>query len=53
MTITNAIKGLKHVIQHKEKFIADLDVMTKDWTSEWAKSMIDVIKDSVTKDWFF
>lgn len=50
MTITNAVKGLKHVIQHKEKFIQNLDTMTKDWKDEWAITIIDAVKDSVTKD---
>lgn len=50
MAMLNAAKGLKHVIQNKEKFIEDLDSMTKDWKDEYAKGIIDAIKDFTIRD---
>ena len=50
MTVTNAVKGLKNVIRHREAFIEGLDSMTKDCKDECAKTMIDAIKDFMTRD---
>ena len=50
MTVTNAVKGVKNVIRHKEEFIKGLDDMTKGWEDECAKRTVDAIKDFMTKD---
>lgn len=50
MTVANAAKGLKHVIQHREKLIKGLDHMTKGWKDNCAIAMIDSIKDFMTRD---
>lgn len=50
MTIVNATKGLKNIIQHREQFIKNLDNMTKGWKDECAKGIIDAIKDFMTRD---
>lgn len=50
MTVTNAVKGLKHVIRHREEFIEDLDSMTKNWKDECATGIIDAIKNFMIRD---
>ena len=40
MTMTNAVKGLKHVIQHREELIKGLDDLTKGWEDDCAKAMV-------------
>jgi len=50
MTVTNAVKGLKNIIRHREEFIEGLDTMTKNWKDECAKTMIYAIKDFMTRD---
>ena len=50
MTVTNAVKGLKNIIQLREKLIEDLDIMTKNWKDECAIGMIDSIKDFMIRD---
>jgi len=50
MTVTNATKGLKNIIRHREELIKGLDHMTKGWKDECAQAMIDSIKDFMTRD---
>jgi len=50
MTVTDAVKGLKHVIQHREQFIKGLDNLSKDWSDDSAKQMVQAVQDFVTKD---
>lgn len=50
MTVTNATKSLKNIILCRERFIKDLDTMTKDWKDEYAVGMINAIKDFMTRD---
>jgi hypothetical protein len=50
MTVANAVKGLKHVIQHREELIKGFDDMTKGWEDDCAKAMVDSIKDFMTRD---
>ena len=50
MTVTNAVKGLKNIIQLREELIKDLDTMTKNSKDERIAGMLEAIKDFMTRD---
>lgn len=47
MTVTNAVKGLKHIIQHREQFIKGLDDLSKGWSDDSAKQMVEAVQDFI------
>lgn len=50
MTVTNAVKGLKNIIQLRETLIKDLDTMIKDSKDECITGMIEALKDFMIRD---
>jgi DNA-directed RNA polymerase subunit E'/Rpb7 len=50
MTVPNAVKGLKNVIQYKEGLIVDLDKMTRNCKDECTKDLMNSVKNMMIKD---
>lgn len=50
MTVTNAVKGLRNIIQLREKMIENLDIMIKNGKDECVNGMINSIKDFMIRD---
>lgn len=50
VTVKNAIHGVKNVIRHRQQFIKGLDDISKDWTDDSVKQMIETVQDFMTKD---
>jgi len=50
MTVNNAVKGLKNIIRQREEFIKSLDIVSEDCKDEIAITMVDGIKDFLTRD---
>lgn len=50
MTVTNAVRGLKNIIQLREELIEDLDIMIKNSKEESITGMIESLKDFMTRD---
>lgn len=50
MTVTNAVKGLKNIIQLREKMVEDLDIMIKNGRDECVNGMIDTLRNFMIRD---
>jgi len=50
MTVNNAVRGLKNIIRLREEFIKSLDTVSKNCKDEIATTMIDGMKDFLTRD---